>query len=275
MNRVSSDEMKEIEIEILKYIKRVCENNGLKYYLAYGTLIGAVRHNGFIPWDDDIDIIMPREDYKKLATIINSENNQKQFKLVSVDTENDFTAPLAKVIDTRTKLVQHYGFFEKVELGVYVDVFIVDGVPGDFEVGKKYYLEAYDIYQKWAKANLKLFPPGMKKSKSILLWIYSIPYKIKGYKYWLTKLEKHNSQYSFYDTEFVSVLEAGTKEPEKNVWPQRCFGNKGIVLFEGEEYAAPEDYDYLLKSEYGDYMQLPPLEKRISHHQYDAYWKEG
>ena len=274
MTQVSNEEMKDIEIKILKYIKSVCEKNNLKYYLAYGTLIGAVRHGGFIPWDDDIDIIMPREDYKKLGQIINSDNTQEVYKLVSIDTEKEYTAPLAKVIDTRTTLVQHYGFNEKVELGVYVDVFIVDGVPGNYEDGIHYYNEAYRIYEKWAKANLSIFPPKMNKIKSIILWIYSIPFKLKGYRFWLNKLENHNSKYSFYDSKYVSVLEAGTMEPEKNVWPQKCFGNKGSVIFEGEEYSAPEDYDLLLKSEYGDYMVLPPEDKRVSHHRYEVYWKD-
>lgn len=274
MKEVTDQEMKDIELKILKYIKKVCDENHLRYYLAYGTLIGAIRHKGFIPWDDDIDIMMPREDYLKLIDIINNKENDTSFRMVCIDSNSDFTAPLAKVIDTRTKLVQHYGYREKVELGVYVDVFILDGVPGNYESGKKFYDEAYKIYNKWTKANLMWFPPKINRIKGILLGLINLPYKVKGYKYWLDLFEKHNSQYSFYSSEYVSVLEAGTKEAAKNVWPRKYFGEKGKASFEGEEFSAPENYDYILQSEYGDYMKLPPKEMQVSHHQYNVYWKE-
>lgn len=273
MKELTIKEMQNIELDILIFLKNICEKNNLKYYLAYGTLIGAIRHGGFIPWDDDIDVMMPREDYEKLIEIVNNSNNNTTYKMICIDSDANFTAPLAKIIDTRTKLVQHYGFIEKIELGVYIDIFIIDGVPGNYENGKKYYDEAYAIYRKWSAANTMMFQPRVNKIVSFLRWIKRIPLKIIGYKYWLNKLEEHNKRYSFYNCEYVSVLEAGTKVASRNVWPRSYFGDKRKVIFENQEFAVPDNYDAILRAEYGNYMKLPPIDKQISHHYTKVYWR--
>lgn len=129
MDEFTIQDVQKLEFDILKYIKKVCDENKINYYLAYGTLIGAVRHHGFIPWDDDIDIMMPREDFIKFVESTNKDKHD-YFKVVCRENNTNFTAPLPKVIDSRTKLTQHYGFIEKVDLGVYVDIFILDGAGG-------------------------------------------------------------------------------------------------------------------------------------------------
>lgn len=273
MRRVTDEEIKNIALDILKYFRDICEENNLKYYLAYGTLIGAIRHKGFIPWDDDIDVVMPREDYYKLVDLFKSQNIDSKYKLVSVDTEEDFTAPLAKIIDTRTKLIQSYGFIEKVELGVYIDIFILDGAADNYEQALQHYENAYSIYLKWIRANTMMFVPRQNKLKSFVFWMRNIPLKIKGYNYWLNLLLEHNKQYSFYDCKYVSVLEAGTPGAKRNVMKASDFGDGINVLFEGEEFRAPINYDTLLRQEYGDYMELPPEDKQVSHHYAEACWK--
>lgn len=107
-------EIQKIELNILKYFKSVCVANGLRYYMAFGTLIGCVRHKGFIPWDDDIDVFMPYSDYLKLVQIFKN-SDQKKYKLVSYETDDRYTAALPKIIDTDTHLIQNYGFVEKVD----------------------------------------------------------------------------------------------------------------------------------------------------------------
>lgn len=272
MRELSNKEIQDVELGILKNIKQKCEENHLRYYIAYGTLIGAIRHQGFIPWDDDIDIVMPRKDYIKLIDVINSEMDG-QYKIISVDTNSDFTAPLAKVVDTRTRIVQHYGFIEKVELGIYVDIFLLDGVGNDYEKALNYYNEAFALFKKWYAADIQFRRPGMSMAHSILSWIKHSPYKIKGYKYWLNKFEEHNKKYSYDGSKFVSVLEAGTPGAKRNVWPKSYFGDGINVTFEGEQFKAPVEYDKLLTLEYGDYMTPPPKELQVSHHYSDIYWR--
>lgn len=272
MREITNEEIQKIELDILAFIKKICDENNLRYYLAYGSLIGAIRHKGFIPWDDDVDIMMPRKDYLKLIDLIKKEN-QTRFKLVSVDTDPNFTAPLAKVIDTRTKLVQHYGLIEKVELGVYIDIFLLDGVSNDYDQALKYYDEAYYLYTVWQRADTKMFVPSQKKISSFVYWLKNLRFKVRGYQYWLKKLELHNKRFDFDKSKYVSVLEAGTPGADRNVWPKSYFENTIDVPFEGIMFKAPKNYDEILRREYGDYMKLPPKEKRISHHYSDIFWK--
>ena len=156
--------VQELEFGILQFIKKVCDENQIRYYLAYGTLIGAVRHKGFIPWDDDIDIMMPRKDYKKLLAILN-EQQHPYYKLISADTDKRFQVPLPKIVDTRTLLVQDYDIIEPVPLGVYVDIFLMDGAGDDYHIAVQHYDEAFKLYRYWKKSRLKLAPSSMSKLK--------------------------------------------------------------------------------------------------------------
>ena len=110
------EKVQELEFGILKYIKELCEKYSIRYYLAYGTLIGAVRHKGFIPWDDDIDIMMPRNDYKRLLSILEKDSHP-YYKLISYETNDLFQVPLPKIVDTRTVLIQDSDIIEPVPLG--------------------------------------------------------------------------------------------------------------------------------------------------------------
>ena len=129
------EELQKIELEILKYIDKVCKENNLTYFLAYGTLIGAIRHKGFIPWDDDVDIQMPRDDYNKLCDILKEENGR--YKLLDHKEGLGYIYPFAKVIDSNTRLIET-GLTETVNMGVYIDIFPIDGTPNDFKKRKKY-----------------------------------------------------------------------------------------------------------------------------------------
>lgn len=261
---LSIREMQEIEFNILKFLKEICDANGLNYYLAYGTLIGTVRSNNFIPWDDDIDIQMPREDYLKLVKIFENDPHP-YYKLVSAETDKEFTAPLPKIIDSRIIIDQDYGFIEKVPLGPYVDIFILDGAGDNYKDAINKYSCAYKLYKAWFYADLKLSGLNLTSLKSLF-------FKLFGIKFWLNKLDKFSSNLSFYSAQYVSVLCAGTKNPKRNVWEYNDFG-KGIEKeFHGIKFRIPNNYDYILRSEYGEYMKLPEKEKRVSHHKYKVYF---
>ena len=125
--KIPSEEIKKIEISILDYIASVCEENNIGYYLAYGTLLGAIRHHGFIPWDDDIDIYMLREDYMKFIEIA-KEHIHHRYKLLSIYNDDDYYYEFAKVVDSNTKLKINNVKQIKKE-GVWVDIFPLDNVP--------------------------------------------------------------------------------------------------------------------------------------------------
>ena len=136
MRELGLEEQKTILLEILADFDRVCRENGIKYSIAYGTLLGAVRHRGFIPWDDDVDVLVLREDYEKLRKIL-GEELEEGHRFICCEDEKRFTAPLAKIIDTRTVLRQLEHRSDRMDLGVYIDIFVLDYIPNDPEEREK------------------------------------------------------------------------------------------------------------------------------------------
>ncbi|WP_050612380.1 LicD family protein [Ligilactobacillus agilis] len=269
---ISIEESQKMVFEILKFYKDICDDNNLTYYLAYGTLIGAVRHGEFIPWDDDIDVFMPREDYNKLVEIMDTIDDR--YKLVSFENNKRFTAPLPKIIDTKTKLVQHYDFYERVELGLYIDIFIIDNAGNTYEEATNFYENVYSIYKKWFKADLKIFLSNKSKLRSILGAVKRLPYKIRGISYYLRKYTQFSTTYLNKNTKYVATTNTGSPEVQRNVFLKDDFGEGVDIKFEDQVFRAPTNYQKMLEVEYGDYMKLPPKEKRVSHHKYELYFKE-
>lgn len=144
---------------------------------------------------------------------------------------------------------------------------------GDISSANKWYEESYQLYKKWNRADMEMFAPNLNKVISFVRCVKHIPEKIIGINEWLNRIEKHNSKKSFYKEKYVSALEAGTPEPSRNVWPQEYFGSETTLKFNETEFRVPNNYDFILRSEYGDYMNLPPIEKQQSHHKYDLIWK--
>lgn len=270
---IELEEMQKIEFDILCYFKMICEKHELRYYLGYGTLLGAVRHSGFIPWDDDIDVIMPRADYLKLIEIMCKEKHP-YYKLVSRETVPQFTAPLPKIIDTRTELEQNYCFIEKVPLGVYLDIFILDGAGDSLQEARETFGYAIDLYKKWADADRRMFVPGDNVLVSFLRWLKRLPTKVKGITYRIDALNAFSKQKGFDDSEYVGIYNVGFTEFNRCVWRREVFGEGVYQEFMGELFKVPADFDACLHSLYGEYMKLPPESERITHHKYSLQWKE-
>lgn len=265
---VSLDVIQNCEFKILQYIRDVCERNGLRYYLAYGTLIGAVRHQGFIPWDDDMDIHMPRQDFLKFVEIV-TKNPHPYYRLLSKETSDKYSYVFAKVSDTRTRLKPHGAWIEKQQLGLYVDIFILDGAGDSQEEAEAAYLDAYAVYLRYRKAVTPMFYTGKKNRRTTFSeWVHAIPEKSAGARYWMDQHEALCTQKNYDACNYVAALGAGTPKASRNVWPRDCFGEGTDVLFNGETFRAPADWDAVLTPEYGDYMELPPPKKRRPQHKY-------
>lgn len=131
--QISDEEVRKLELEILIKFAEYCEKYHLRYFLAYGTLIGAIRHKGFIPWDNDVDVVMPRPDYNRFMQLIKDENIGEYFRVL--DYHDVKTFPFAKVVDNRTKLSEKFLITDT--LGIYIDVFPMDGLPDDERKRKK------------------------------------------------------------------------------------------------------------------------------------------
>ena len=268
---IGMEEMKKIEVQILDEIVQICNRNNIEYYLAYGTLLGAVRHKGFIPWDDDIDISIERKMWEKFVSAYTKEANPR-YKLLSIETSTKYCSPLAKVIDSSTVLIEDYYFVEKESLGVYVDVFVLDSIPDDPKARRRYLSEMKTLKRLWLLSDRAwIFKHGMR-FKDVIYNIISRPLRLIGPRYFLKKYNRLASKFSQIDTKQVSAVMYGPYGA-REIIDRSLFSGGSTVIFEGKEYMAPNDPDAYLTLLYGDYMQLPPEEKRVTHHHYNVKWK--
>ncbi len=266
---ISSEEVKQIGVTILKFVDSICRENELKYFMAFGTLIGAVRHQGYIPWDDDIDICMYRKDYEKFRYIMQSQN---QYRFIDMTTNNDYYFLFGRVTDKRTQLLLPH----KPEihgLGVFIDVFPIDNAPP-----KEYETEWYNNYLDLRKKIISTvpktahyYPIGLKSTYRILK---RLPDRVKNnpkmFSFYCMKINELVKRYNSSEVDQIVVLD--TPYGLKTVMNRDVFGDAVELEFEGEKFFAPIDYDKYLRTLYGDYMQLPPVDKRVSSHGFKAYW---
>ena len=251
---------------ILDDFDRVCQSNNIKYYVAQGSLIGAARHKGFIPWDDDIDVGMLRDDYNKFMELFNLSNTRYQF--VCIENSPDFYLPYGKVCDTKTVLFEpdEQGY----KLAVNIDVFVYDNAPDDDNIVERMFDRRDLLSKRFSIAHSQGKPTGnllIRTIKYARRYIYRILY----YSNTIKKMVDNSRLYENQVTERVGDFSAF----ERVVCHKRVFDAFIDVEFEGKLYKAPIGYDEWLKVFYGDYMELPPLEKRVTHHSYVAYIKEN
>lgn len=262
MKRIGIEEIKNIQINILKSFASFCEANNMHYYLAYGTLLGAVRHKGYIPWDDDVDVIMPRPDYKRFI----EEFKDDRYIIFCPEKDEDCPFSYAKLYDSRTILDEHTS--RKYHIGLNIDIFVLDGLPVDAKNLKKFMRECSFYIN---ILNIKKIAFSEKRSwlKNMMLFalkFFTLPFPYNRVR---NKMIKLNQKYRYCSSKHCSDLcYTGAL-----CIPKSVFGEGHKALFEDRMYNIPTNYDLWLKMVYGNYMQLPPEEKRISHHDYQAFWK--
>lgn len=249
-------EIQTIELDILKFIDRVCRANNLTYYLAYGTLIGAVRHKGFIPWDDDIDIIMPRKDYEKIIKIMGKGIGN--YGMVCVETNKNYNYPWGKVYDKRTSL-KEIGKFQIVEYGLWVDIFPIDGLGETKE-------EALKMTEKIKVNKYRIWTMHVFAKKGIKGRLMNLIGRKSFNRLMLHDCKKNN----FYTSKWVGCV---IGDDEKAIIEGKHYQEKCELEFEGYKFYAPKEYDKILTMWYGDYMTLPPVEERVVAHDTEIYWK--
>jgi lipopolysaccharide cholinephosphotransferase len=249
-NYLSLEEIKQIEIQILDYVVDICEQNKLRYYLMYGTLIGAIRHKGFIPWDDDIDIAMPRPDYDKFIEIT-TNIDKNRFQVFSSN-NIDYFLGFGKVVDNHTQIVETETIYSP-DKKIWIDIFPFDGTPNPNAFHSKL---CYIINKCRAAAVYPCFPKG--KGGNYLYWKIC---RMIGYKFFLNWYEKLCRKYKYDESEYVGLLSNRIE-----IFPRKMFRDTTKVEFEKKKYNAPIDYEGVLTINFGDYMQLPPENQRITHH---------
>lgn len=265
MKLISFEVSKRIQVEILRVIDDCCRKNGIHYSLSWGTLIGAIRHKGYIPWDDDIDIMMKRDDYNKFLSCFSAPN----YELHYFKKGKFWHQPLTKVTDERTAVVFNYK--TKSSFGLWVSIFPVDNVPD----------EGQDVWKKklYRRSTLLRLRTAIWRSDTsfirnvIKVFVRMILLPISSYrcgKFLESLLTANNCQ----KTKTVCMWEGSKGVTSFSYFPSYYFDEYMDVEFEGNQYMIISKYDSFLRDCYGDYMQLPPEEERYPLHDYKAYYKK-
>ena len=274
MKEMSKEEIKSTSIEVLDFIDKVCKEYNLKYFLGFGTLLGAVRHKGFIPWDDDIDIMMPREDYEMLFKVWpqNITYAAKYYK----NTRN-WPYAYGKVIDTRT--LKKENFLDKYNIGgIDVDIFPIDSLPKDEKEIESFYM----IIDKMQNKLYNHVIPYRKGRTVFRSFIRAFVFGVRRIVDWMgvftverivKRIDVLSQKYNGIGEGYCGVT-CVSYYGKRMMNPLNNF--KGIinVIFEGKEYPTLSGYtDYLTRLYGSDYMMMPPGEKRKTHHSFKIYWK--
>ena len=259
-NSITLEDVRQIELDILKSFIAFCEQNCLRYYLAGGTLVGAVRNQGFIPWDDDIDVVMPRPDYDRFHEL--TKGKIGKFEVRSIEYCPDIHCRgLIRVVDPEymTELM-----VDPMFLPPWIDVFPLEGLPEKIEACKKHYNDAHfwKVLSKFARVDLRLTPSRLKRFiKRVVFWPLR---NIVGPVYINKKLIAIARKYKFDDCNYVGVVATGLGMRER--MPKEIFLDGETKLpFEGMMVSVPAHYDRYLQRFYGDYLRLPDKKSRKIH----------
>lgn len=264
--QIKLNDIKKIQLNILDYVADFCEKNDIKYWLACGTLLGAIRHKGYIPWDDDIDIGMLRDDYNKFIELFNT--NGSKYEVHNYKTDKNWHLAFSKVYDSETVLFEPDEKTGQQEC-VNIDVFVYDNAPDDFKDRKRIYKKK-EFYRKLNSFRVNSsFENPKNKKYNFLRYPLNFVLKIFPRNYFLKKMVNVSTKYINQNTKCVGNYSSKTDM----VCSKKAFDKLVDVEFEGKKYKAPIGYDEYLTSFYGNYMKLPPKEKQVTHHSFVAYYK--
>ena len=277
MQEMTLKEIHEAELYVLKKVDAICRKLGLQYWVMFGTLIGAVREHGFIPWDDDLDIVMKRDDYNKLIQyFILTGGGSEELNLDHMCCRKHYPHYIARISERRNIITAKY------KSGLFIDIYPMDGLKGSewkTSIRKKIIDKCLQIFFWYPK---KIFPSDIKillkrvKSGKILRNIFNfffikIPMTILSTELWhkigYRIIDRLAQKYKFDSSEWVGIPGWETSV----CWKKEFFDETVYLKFEDFKVPAPIGYDEILRAQYGDYMQLPPEDKRKPHHEYTAY----
>ncbi len=253
------DELRSLQMAILDSVHEFCQKQNLRYFLSSGTLLGAVRHGGYIPWDDDLDIYMPRDDYEVFLKTFSEPTGN--YRVVSQSSAHNYYYTFAKVVDSRTRMVEKE--VEGFEIGVYIDVFPVDYVSDDEAERQRVFRRKKLLYK---IRRCKIAHANPLRSR-LAYWCYRLlPVSVA----WTERQLRRLTVLPQPTQTVCNMTEAGPSI-------MGCFTASDIaeqvdIKFEGKTYKTMVGYRHYLECTYGDYMTLPPPEQRVTHH-FEAYWR--
>mgnify|MGYP002625378801 CR=1 FL=1 len=262
---ITFNELKILQMDILSAIDEYCSENGIRYSMACGTLLGAIRHKGYIPWDDDIDIYMPREDYERFNSIFPVVYKDR-YKFETIDRDKEWDRPWGKVFDTNTILIEQS---KCKNVGVNIDVFPVDTIPADEKTWKQYnrrrlFIQKIYIIKCYRSKSSDGF---LKNCEARIIQTILLPFSRHCFSVLINQYAK-----KYNNSESPFCFEAVQGIFQKRGFNKYIFDDIIEIPFEDRMFKSFKNYDEYLRNGFGNYMQLPPIEKRVTHHEYKAYW---
>lgn len=268
MKKLTDAEQRQINFELLCYFDEMCRKNHIHYSLTGGTLLGAVRHKGFIPWDDDVDVFLVRPEFEKLDTIFPEHH---RFIWKSRSKEPGYEYVFGRLIDTKTVILDAGGMPSEGN-GLFLDVCVVDGVPDQKMLRKWHIFLMKLIYRGRRSVVYDVHQTEYFEKGALIRGIKSFLRKTTSLEFWQRLMEKEMKRYPFDGGKFVGnfTSQYGARElMHRSSWDSYV-----ELEFEGRRFEACVGWEEYLKNIYGDYMQLPPKDKQKGHHIGVVYWRE-
>lgn len=269
MREIGIEELKVIQMDIMSAVHRFCEEHNLRYSLACGSMLGAARHKGYIPWDDDIDIYLLRDDYNKMNRLF-PKLLDGRYEFHTLERDSKWRIPYGKVLDKKTILQEG-----KVVYSVNIDVYPIDRVPGGEEWPRydRFRRKCFYFYLR------RPFPLTFQAQNGVLgffrsavSFLFNLSLRCFTAHFFALCYQKVITYYNKKETGMVFECAQGIFQ--KCPFPETLFDNRRLMPFEDREYMCFSDYDAYLTNGFGDWRKLPPREKRVSHHDFKAWWKD-
>lgn len=261
MRQLSLSEIKENELRILLELQKICTRHGLKLYLCGGTLLGAVRHQGFIPWDDDIDVCLPRRDFDRLTDF---EDELPDWLTMLSHKKGNYYRPFIKIIDKTTLVeTEHKFVVDQNAKSIWIDVLPVDALPSDEKEVEKIYRRTKRLRQINSMSRA-IIGKGESHFRAIVKIIPCLLARMIGSDYWLSQIDKLARRCKWEESDYVGIISMGLYGPAERM-PKGEYEISTDVRFEGHVFQTMSCWDSYLANLYHDYMKLPPEEQRYTH----------